>query len=251
MIDYHSHLLPNVDDGSKSIKESLEMACILVAAGFKEVYCTPHCIKGVYENTTENIQPKFEELQNAVNEAGISLVLHPGMEYYLDEFFIEHLHNPQTLGNSDLILVEATPLCNPEIIKENIYQINRHKLKPLIAHPERCELLKIDKNSSSFWSKLKNSFSHKPCAAMPDNFLSSSSPFDFCQDLVNMGCLFQGNIGSFAGIYGKHVQKKAKNFLKEGYYSYFGSDGHSPHTLENLLAQGIKWIKNGKSSRCD
>ncbi|MBN1932938.1 MAG: hypothetical protein JW786_15145 [Desulfobacterales bacterium] len=240
MIDYHSHLLPDVDDGSKSIEESLEMARILVAAGFKEVYCTPHCIKGVYENTRENIQPKFAQLQNAINEAGISLVVHPGMEYYLDEFFVDHLHNPQTLGNSDLILVEAPPLCNPEIIKENIFQINRHKLKPLLAHPERCELLTADKSNSNFWSKLKNGFSHKSLPAMPDTCLNSSSPFDLCEDLINMGCLFQGNIGSFAGIYGKQVQKKAQNFLKEGYYSYFGSDGHSSHTLENFLSQGMK-----------
>ena len=85
MIDFHCHILPGIDDGCRDLDESLVLAQVLVAAGFKEVFCTPHCIHGVYDNTPSSVRAAVDQLQQQVIREGIPLKLHSGMEYCLVE----------------------------------------------------------------------------------------------------------------------------------------------------------------------
>lgn len=87
MIDWHCHILPAIDDGLETLSESLEMARLLASAGFRQVHCTPHCVLGRFDNRPSQVQRATEELQKQVNRAGIPLLLSPGMEYSLDEYF--------------------------------------------------------------------------------------------------------------------------------------------------------------------
>ena len=139
--DYHCHLLPGLDDGSASVAESLEMARLLAEAGFAEVYCTPHCMKGVYDTTPQAVRAGVAELQRAVDLAGIALRLQPGMEYYLDEYFPAALEKPVPLGETGMLLVEAPSQAHPELVQENIFLAVRQGFTPLFAHPERCDFL--------------------------------------------------------------------------------------------------------------
>ncbi|BCR05398.1 phosphoesterase [Desulfuromonas versatilis] len=233
LIDFHCHILPGIDDGPGSASESLKIARTLELAGFAEVYCTPHCIKGVWENTPAIVRRAVRDLQVLLDEAGILLKLRPGMEYYLDEFFPQFLTDPQTLGDSDYILVESPSRGIPDLIKENIFAAIRAGLKPVLAHPERHAMFAPQKEGSGVLFRVKRLLTrHRPVDAH-----YPAKPLLFA--LSDMGCCFQGNLGSFAGRYGKDVQQVGKQLLALGMYTHFGSDAHQPAGLSSMLEKGL------------
>ena len=205
MIDYHCHILPGCDDGAATVAESLEMARLLAAAGFREVCCTPHCIRGSYDNTPEQVRTAVVFLQKELDRAGIAVRLQPGMEYYLDEYFLD-LPELQTLGDSDLVLVEAPGQANPKAVQAGLEKVLALGLTPLVAHPERSEI-----------------------------FLSSPAPLASRHEV-----LLQGNLGSFTGFYGPQVQRCAYDLLRVGSYTVVGSDAHDAPRLGGVLE---KWAE--------
>ncbi len=233
LIDCHCHLLPGIDDGPETLEESIEMALSLRQLGFTEVYCTPHCIPGMYETVPADVQEGVEGLQRALDGAGIALQLRPGMEYYLDSFFPSRLDAPQTLGSSRLLLVEAPSWADEELVRRNLRQIVRAGLVPLIAHPERCHLMRIDAPGTGLLGHVGRMFSGRGAAG---EFRVSP----FVAELQKMGCLFQGNIGSFSGRYGRLASQRAAGFLACGGYSCLGSDSHPFYNLEDMLGGGLK-----------
>ena len=121
-VNIHCHLLPGLDDGPAEETEALEMARILASAGFSDVYCTPHMMRGAYHNPPAKISAAVADLQNAVDKEQIPLRLHAGAEYYLDEFLPSYLEDPLTIGNS-FLLVEASYQVNPEFLLDSIFKI--------------------------------------------------------------------------------------------------------------------------------
>ena len=208
-VDIHCHLLPGLDDGPADEAEALEMARILTSAGFSEIYCTPHMLRGAYHNPPAKISAAVADLQNALDMAQIPLTLHAGTEYYLDEFLPSYLEDPITIGDS-LLLMEASYQVAPDFLLDSIYQIIRKKLIPILAHPERCNILDPDK---------------EPVAK-----------------LKAMGCLFQQNIGSFAGIYDEKVRLRALSYLEKGLTHFIATDAHQLPHLEQWLSRGMKII---------
>jgi protein-tyrosine phosphatase len=215
--DYHCHLLPGIDDGAATLEEAIAMARTLCSAGFTTVCCTPHLIKGAYESSAAGIRERTKQLQLQLAAESISLQLIPGAEYYLDEYLLDLLHDPLPIGESQLLLVEIPSQAPIEFVKQICYRIKGSGYLPLIAHPERCTLLEPkstapDKKGlwfSLFNSKLKT---------------QNSTLLNY---LLEIGCKFQGNLGSFAGLYGERVRRKAEEFLSAGVYTHFGSDLHS------------------------
>jgi len=246
MIDWHCHLLPGVDDGSKNVDESIAMGRLLVEAGFTEVYCTPHCLHGAYDNTPNCIQQATADLQQAFQKADLTLKLHPGMEYYLDEMFLQNLDQLQPLGNTRMVLVEAPQQPRPEILKDALFQLRRRKWVPVVAHPERCILFDQtcsgSKSSAAEWFGKFWPF-HR--ASSPQNWPDKEP---LVQTLVNMGCQFQGNISSFAGLYGPEVRQQAHAHLAAGLYNYFGTDGHDARSLKRNLSRGLEKLSEAKES---
>jgi len=224
--DYHCHILPGIDDGPKEMRESLEMARSLAAAGFTSVCCTPHRIRGVYEATPTQVRDATRQLQSALDQAGISLNLVPGGEYYLDEFLLEHLADPLLLPDN-LLLIEVPSRGHKQFISETLYQVIRKGLTPLIAHPERCEL--FDSNIApqpAVVQKLAGFFGY----AFKSKHKTQNSEIDETSLLASlrvMGCKFQGNLGSFAGFYGAQARRQAEYFRASGLYTHYGSDLHA------------------------
>jgi protein-tyrosine phosphatase len=161
------------------------------------------------------------------------------MEYYLDEYFPQALDDPQPLGATSFLLVEAPSQADPALVRENIHQAVRYGFVPLFAHPERTLFLDPTPAGEGAWTRLGRAlrfFSSPP----------SSSPTVFPPDselgyLREMGCLFQGNLGSFAGVYGSRVRQRAAAMHRAGLYRCFGSDGHSPDSLGKVLT-GLKAV---------
>jgi protein-tyrosine phosphatase len=237
-VDYHCHLLPGLDDGARHLDDSLAMAQCLVAAGFAVVHCTPHAIRGVYETAPETVREAVAALQAELDRAAIPLKLKPGMEYYLDEYFPQAIETPVPLGDSTLLLVEAPPNAHPLMVQENIFHAVRQGFTPLFAHPERVPFLAPVGVKRGPLTRLRAALTRN---RRPQETTTGNARLDM---LRQQGCLFQGNIGSFAGYYGREIRKTAQLFQRAGLYDFYGSDGHRPEPLKWCLEKGLQVLQS-------
>jgi protein-tyrosine phosphatase len=141
--DWHCHILPGLDDGAATMDEAVEMAVALRQAGYSTVYCTPHMVKGTFEVDNATVRATVAALQAELSRRQIDLQLFPGREYYLDEFFADHLRDPLMLGETRLILVEISGNLPAAFVKDTFFRLRSSSYIPLIAHPERCSLFEF------------------------------------------------------------------------------------------------------------
>ena len=244
LIDCHCHILPNLDDGPGSISDSIEMALVLSSFGFTEIYCTPHLMKGAYDNRKEQIEKSVLDLKTALDEKGIAVALHMAAEYYLDEYLLDFFDQPMTMGEN-VALIEASPQVQPRFLVESMYGVIMKKhLLPLIAHPERYvmfDAVLVPERSKGLIADLRRWIGGKEAQAA--NVALQADTDDHIGKLKAMGCLFQGNIGSFAGMYGEQVRNRAIRLLQSGLYDRLGTDAHRPQKLAEWLQHGLKVIK--------
>ena len=188
-IDRHSHILYGVDDGVKTLEESLDILKYEEEAGISEVWCTPHVMEDV-PNTTEGLKERFEQLKESYDGP---LVLRLAAEYMLDNLFEERLEAHDLLTMEDQhVLVEASTIAAPYDFKGTLARIMSEGYRPLLAHPERYRYL-TEKDYETF---------------------------------KEMGVGFQLNLASLTGYYGESTARKAEWILKKGWYMAIGSDCH-------------------------
>ncbi len=240
MIDWHSHILPGLDDGAETLEESLALGRLLAQVGFTEVHCTPHCLRGMYDNRPADVRAACAELQIHFDREKIGLKLHPGMEYCLDEFFPENIADLQPLGESRFVLVETPSRATTQQLKENVFLIKRAGYEPLFAHPERHAFLAPPKQSGgqllpNMLNRMRGEQTVEPIEETP------------LEEMLNMGCRFQCNLGSVSGFYGRLVQKQVRRFITLGLYHCIGSDAHNQRGSVDFLAPAIEEIDERSS----
>jgi protein-tyrosine phosphatase len=240
MIDWHCHILPGLDDGAADLEQSLAMAAALAAAGFRTVYCTPHRMPGCYEASNDQVRQGVVELQERLLERNIPLVLQSGCEYCLDEYLLTSLDDPLPLGDSRLILVEILPRLTADLVRQVLYAVVQRGFTPVIAHPERCLLLAPmvpHTAANNLLDSIKNLFAGGRAKGEPVLPGQSGNPLlDYLRDL---GCSFQGNLGSFQGLYGRRVQVAAQTLKGLGLYDRYGSDLHAQEQARMILASPL------------
>lgn len=246
MIDWHSHILPGLDDGAADLPAALLMAAALSQAGFTTVCCTPHHIRGCYQADNGQVRRGVTELQGRLDDAAIPLTLLAGREYYLDEFLPEMLTDPLPLGESGLILVEIPPHMTGELVRRMIHDLVRGGFTPLIAHPERCPLLELPRRPAArngVLGSLGRLFGDRPTdrKSGASSGCSGNALLDYLRDI---GCHFQGNLGSFGGFYGRQVAAAAESLRSGGIYDRYGSDLHSPEQAGVILKSAAALYAN-------
>lgn len=207
MKDIHSHILYGIDDGAKTLEESIEILKKASTRGVTDIILTPHYIlDSIYTaNITEKKQ-RLKKLNQKLKELNININLYLGNEVYIDSSLSSKLRSISTLNNSRYLLIEL-PLNNKCLILEEVlYQLKQKNLIPIIAHPER--------------------------------YTSYNEDYSFFENLIKKGCLLQGNIGSIYGDYGKKSQKMIKELLKRGMIHFLGSDIH--HSNSNIYNREIE-----------
>lgn len=213
-IDIHSHLLPGIDDGVKTLEESWQIIQRFEDLGYKKLITTPHVMNDFYRNTTLGIKNKRDELISFLNEKKSPIQIEAAAEYYLDESLIQAVDNQEKLMTfgQQYLLFETNFLTEPYQLKDFIFKVTTQRYKPVFAHPERYEYL--NKN------------------------------FEKLEDLRNRGVLFQLNILSLVGFYSAPIQKMAEHMIDKGWVDFIGSDCHNEH-YSNLLekAQRTKYFK--------
>ncbi len=197
--DVHSHILYGVDDGVQDLEESLQILDYLECLGFTQLWCTPHIMEDI-PNETKFLQERFRQLKNAYQG---NIKLHLAAEYMIDNVFDKRLSEKDLLPHGEMqdkILVETSYFNPPLNLEETLKQIYSIGYYPLLAHPERYAYM-TDKD----YIKLKAE-----------------------------GIRFQLNMLSLKGMYGKMAQKKAEWLLSKNFYDEVGSDIHSIRQIQAL-----------------
>jgi protein-tyrosine phosphatase len=203
-VDMHSHLIPAIDDGSKSNEQSLEMITRLQDSGFSKLITTPHIMSGGYDNTTDIIQGETLKLDAYLKSEGVDITLDCSSEYYLDGHFEDLIKEKDLMpfGN-DYILFELSYMFRPTNAEKIIFELGLDGYRPILAHPERYNYL-ADKN-------LKH-----------------------LKELKDKGALFQLNLFSLVGGYGPVAKQIGEKLIKEKMIDFVGTDLHNPSQLEFL-----------------
>jgi protein-tyrosine phosphatase len=200
--DMHSHILPGIDDGAKTVEESLALIKVLYNNGFRKFICTPHTYSEMYPNTVSTIEGAYNVLKPVVAQHYPDVELGYATEYFLDEKFDEKLEQNEKLITvfDNNILIEHSFVQPPVDITTKIFNIQMNGYNPIYAHPERYE----------FYMQNKKAY-HK---------------------LYDAGCVFQINLLSLSGYYGKAPLELAKYLIENRLVKLVGSDIHHDRHIE-------------------
>ncbi len=203
MIDIHTHIIPLVDDGSKSLEESLMLLRDSVEQGITDIICTPHHNVS-YSSNLEKLQKRFEELKQKVSEVGIPIKLYLGQEIFVDDDIKEKLKNKKvlTLNNSKYVLLEFD--CSTQCdIEEVVYELRTLGYIPIIAHVERYP------------------------------YVDLQTVFD----IRKIGGLIQVNADSIVGKNKRYFGRRVKKMLNNGSVDIISSDIHMGRANTMLKAK--------------
>lgn len=214
MIDIHSHVLPGIDDGAKTIEKTLEMLKIAEKNGIKKIVATPHFYRGYYENNYENICKIVQEVNIKSKKIEIDVEIFPGQEVFLDNHTVELFKEGiiKGINGTKYMLIELPMETMPKNALDVIYELRIQGVIPIIAHPERYKYI-IEKPS------LINEF-------------------------IDEKCLFQINSGSIEGIFGSKVKKTAETLVSHGNCEFIASDAHSTNVRCPKLKGALEIVNN-------
>ena len=217
MIDIHSHIIPNVDDGARSVEETFNILKEAQEAGFTDVILTSHFLLNYYETNAQELIFWKEKLQEVLKKQGTKINLHSGMEIYitnqLEKQMEELLENKKilTLANSRYMLIELPLATNVKYFDYVVYYLEAKGIKPIIAHPERYKCVQKDP--------------------------------DIVEEYIEKGCLIQCNYGSIVNLYGREAEKTIKTLLKKNQVHFLGSDVHRENGTYLIILDAIKKIR--------
>lgn len=201
MIDMHSHILPNIDDGSKSIEETFNLIKEAQSVGFEAIVSTSHYMEGYYEIDSQEREVWINAIYDNLQAKNINLKLYLGNEIYISENLIKLLEEGKasTINNTSYVLFEIPLNAEPLYLYDIIYQMQQYKIVPILAHPERYSFVQREP--------------------------------ELIYDLVQKGVLMQSNYGSIIGQYGKKAQFLVKKLFESKLVHMLGSDVHRQNTI--------------------
>lgn len=206
LVDLHSHILPNLDDGSKSMTESLEIIKIMYNLGYRKMIVTPHNQQGWFLNPPEKIVDALNKMNIAVSIHRINMILEAASEYYLDELFLQTVRKKQVLTfGRKYVLIELSPFIPDKFLLQHLDEIMQQGYVPVLAHPERY----------TYFYPYKEKY----------------------HQLHEIGVKLQLNLVALSSVVSKEMRCIAEYLIDQKLVSFCGSDIHSlknPKILENL-----------------
>lgn len=201
--DVHSHVIPGLDDGSPDMEHSLFLIHAMKRWGIKRILATPHVTEETFENTPATITPAFNALKDALKEQRINIDIDFSSEYRVDEYFDKMLKEGtiKLLPNNH-ILLENSFLQEPWQLSDMIFNLQLKSYNIILAHPERYKY-----------------YIHKRTRY---------------QELHDAGAMFQVNVLSLAGHYGKDVKENAIWLVENGLVDFLGTDLHNVNHVNSI-----------------
>ena len=199
----HSHLIPGMDDGVRTLSDSVALIRRMHELGYHKLITTPHIQHDFYRNTPENINEGLEKVRAALKDENIPVEIEAAAEYLMDDGF-ENLMNQGDLltFSGKHILVELSYFTPNPNQKSFIFNLQVDGYKVILAHPERY----------TYWF----------------------SDFSKFEELKDRGVLFQLNIVSITGFYPEPVKKYAEKLIEKGMIDFLGSDMHNMNYMTAL-----------------
>lgn len=200
--DWHSHILPGVDDGVKHLESSLRILDRLEQEGVLRVVFTPHIMEDV-PNATADLRQRFDTF---LTQYKGSIQLSLAAENMMDHLFEQRLEADDLLPLHDRFILVETSYFNPPYQMEQLLErIRERGYTPVLAHPERYQYMDME----------------------------------HYRHLHQLGIIFQLNVPSLTGAYGEEAMLKSKQLLDLGWYQRLGMDIHSYHFLDAFLRSRI------------
>ncbi len=196
MIDLHAHILPGVDDGAKTIEQSLFMVKQGEKAGVTTICATPHILRQVTTQLEEKINRSLDLLRTKVVQSGSKVNIALGSEIYVREDMCSlKKFDFFTLNNTGKYLLMELPWGQfPPHVDQIVYDLQLEGQIPIIAHPERSIIAK------------------KQLVQV--------------ENLVHKGALMQVNAGSLLGFFGRKIKRMAEELLRRNLAHFLASDAH-------------------------
>lgn len=214
----HSHILPGIDDGAKTLSDSLILAQRFKSLGFRKLVATPHIMADYFRNTPATVHKALDILREGLLQNNIDLEVDAAAEYYLDETFENKIQKKEVLTfGKNFLLFELSYINAPHNLFEVIKKIQDAGYQPVLAHPERYPY---------YYNSIE---SH--------------------QQIRETGCLLQLNTISLTGYYGKNSKQTAEELIDNYCVDFLGTDMHhvrhadalkeslESERLQNILAQ--------------
>lgn len=214
MIDIHTHILYGVDDGVKTIDESISILKKMSQNGVTDVFLTPHYVEySTYTSNTQNNLVKFDKIKEKIKENNININIYLGNEIYITENIIKLLNNKEIspLGDSKYLLTELPMSGEFNGFMDIFLDLINEGYKVILAHPERYSYF----------------YKH----------------FNELIDIHNSGILFQVNLESIFGKYGNNSKKVIKKLLKNKLIDFVGSDIHHDKSDYSYINKAINKFK--------
>ena len=201
MTDLHTHILPNIDDGARSIDETFNLIKEAQEAGFDNIVLTSHYKENYYETNMPEREVWLKAIMQNLQIKNIDTNLYLASEIYISENIMQLLEEEKasTINNTSYVLFELPKKEEPENLYETIYSLQQNKLVPILAHPERYEYVQKEP--------------------------------EIIYDLIQKGVLIQVNYGSILGHYGKAAQLIAQKLLQNNMVHFLASDVHRQNTI--------------------
>ena len=193
--DMHSHLIPGIDDGAKTIEESITLIKQLHASGYSKIITTPHIMSDYYKNTPTIIKEGLEVVRAAIRAENIPVQIEAAAEYYIDDGFLHKMEHEKLLTFGDnYLLLEISYMNPPDNIHEIFFRAMVLGYKPVLAHPERYP----------YWY----------------------NNFDEYRSISDAGIILQLNLNSLCGYYGPDAKKIAEKLIDHSLIKMVGTDMH-------------------------
>jgi len=201
--DLHSHLIPGIDDGAKTMEDSISLIKALKDMGYKKLITTPHIMTDYYKNTPDIINMGLESVRAELKRLEIEMEIEAAAEYMLDDGFMAKLEagNLLTFGNK-FVLVELSYIEEPPNLNSIFFELQTNGYQIVLAHPERY----------NYWH----------------------NDFSKYQDLFDRNIFLQMNINSLTGWYSHESKEIAERLLENNLISFLGSDMHNTNYLNEL-----------------
>lgn len=214
MIDIHSHILPAVDDGSKDLAMSLDMARMYVENGFTTVIATPHYIEGSISTKKDKNKKVLDMFKEELKRENIELEILLGNEAYVSMDLIGDLEEGRvaSLYDSRYVLLELPMQDMPLYVESLIYELQLKGYTPIIAHPERNSTIVEDPN--------------------------------ILYNLIEKGALAQLNLPSLEGRYGEKIKETAEILLSHNMIHFLGTDAHTNRVRSPKVSEGLNILKS-------
>ena len=212
MIDIHCHILPEVDDGSRSLNESIEMAMIAKEQGITKIVNTSHYHPDFRYKKGEELLKELEDFNNVLKENMIDIEVVIGNEIYYTKDLIKEIDELDfyTLNNSRYILIELPPTNFPKDLCNIVYELKEKNYIPVFAHVERYR--EVQENPELIY------------------------------EVINAGAIIQVNSHSILGKSGKELQKVCNTLLNRNMVHVVGTDAHSSKRRTPIFLDAYKYV---------